>query len=207
MTSKITKILIKIIALSGMIIAGYLIYSMFPVIKNKINPNGLNYCMKDSDCEFFGNIDDCNAGCYNKSFMPSIHKKGCPASMPVDCGCSNGKCNYQPKPIGTFDECSQLGYPVLDTYPKQCKFFDKIFIESTCTKDGTDYMMSLSEAKEIAMKSECGDNLKDIAVCNHVTGTYWIDLDSEKKGCFPACVIDVQNKTASINWRCTGLIK
>ena len=32
------------------------------------------------------------------------------------------------------------------------------------------------------------------------------DLDIEKAGCNPACVINVETRTAEINWRCTGLL-
>jgi len=41
--------------------------------------------------------------------------------------------------------------------------------------------------------------------CNEGTGTFWIQLNLTKQGCNPACVINVANKTAEINWRCTGL--
>jgi hypothetical protein len=40
--------------------------------------------------------------------------------------------------------------------------------------------------------------------CNSGTGTYWIDMTTEKEGCNPACVVNVKAKTAEINWRCTG---
>ncbi len=68
--------------------------------------------------------------------------------------------------------------------------------------------MPLAEAKEIAQKSECvkeGD-LKDRSSCNDFTGTWWLDLDVEKEGCEPACVVNVSTKKAEINWRCTGLL-
>jgi hypothetical protein len=42
--------------------------------------------------------------------------------------------------------------------------------------------------------------------CNIGTGTYWINLNLEKEGCNPACVVDIVNKSAEINWRCTGLV-
>jgi len=64
--------------------------------------------------------------------------------------------------------------------------------------------MILSEAKEIAMNT-CGE-LKEIYFCNENTNTWWIDLDLEKEGCAPACVVNVLDKSAEINWRCTGLI-
>jgi len=78
--------------------------------------------------------------------------------------------------------------------------------EEFCQKKGTDIKLSLSEAKDIAFLSECGDRLKDTYICNEITGTWWINLDIEKAGCNPACVINVETKTAEINWRCTGLL-
>lgn len=66
--------------------------------------------------------------------------------------------------------------------------------------------MSLSEAKEIAKNSECGDRLKDTYICNEDTGTWWLDLDIEKEMCNPACVVNVATREASINWRCMGAI-
>lgn len=68
--------------------------------------------------------------------------------------------------------------------------------------------MSLSEAKEIALESECVEegNLKEEYFCNENTGTWWLDLEVGKPGCSPACVINVSTGEAEINWRCTGLI-
>jgi len=81
-----------------------------------------------------------------------------------------------------------------------------IFPEEFCQKKDTDIKLSLSEAKNIAIQGQCGDKLKDTYICNEITGTWWIDLDIEKEGCNPACVINVETKMAEINWRCTGLI-
>ena len=67
--------------------------------------------------------------------------------------------------------------------------------------------MNFTEAREIALASECGDNLSIDRWCNEGTGTYWIGLTTEKEGCNPACVIDVAAKTAEINWMCTGLVE
>ncbi len=47
---------------------------------------------------------------------------------------------------------------------------------------------------------------RDKIICNESTGTWWIDLAIQKKGCAPACVVDVAIKKAEINWRCSGLI-
>jgi putative hemolysin len=67
--------------------------------------------------------------------------------------------------------------------------------------------MSLEEARKIAADSECAQTgqLKEQAVYNPNSGTWWIDLAAEKPGCSPACVVDVKTKTAEVNWRCTGL--
>jgi hypothetical protein len=67
--------------------------------------------------------------------------------------------------------------------------------------------MSLAEAKQIALASECSEGaLKDTHMCNADTGTWWIDLDIEKEGCNPACVVNVKTKQAEINWRCMGVV-
>jgi hypothetical protein len=77
--------------------------------------------------------------------------------------------------------------------------------EEYCAKTDTE-KLSLAEAKEIAIASECGSTLKETYMCNQDTGTWWIDLDIEKQGCNPACVVNVATKQAEINWRCTGAI-
>lgn len=66
--------------------------------------------------------------------------------------------------------------------------------------------LNISEAKEIAINSECGDRLKENYYCNNDTETWWIDLGIEKEYCNPACVVNVVTKEASINWRCTGAL-
>ncbi|MCP3682587.1 MAG: hypothetical protein GY861_07855, partial [bacterium] len=49
-------------------------------------------------------------------------------------------------------------------------------------------------------------SIKNTYMCNPDTGTWWIDLDIDKEGCNPACVVYIDDKTAEINWRCTGVI-
>ena len=77
-----------------------------------------------------------------------------------------------------------------------------------CVDGNTGERMTLLEAKEIALKSECvkEGNLKNESFCNQDTGTWWLDLDITKESCAPACVINVTTKKAEINWRCTGLL-
>ena len=80
--------------------------------------------------------------------------------------------------------------------------------EQLCVKLDSDASMTLTEAIDIANKSDCvaeGELLESF-FCNEDTGTWWIDLEIDKPGCAPACVIDVEKGSAEINWRCTGLI-
>ena len=114
--------------------------------------------------------------------------------------------------VNSFYDCIKAGYPVMESYPRQCKTPDgRTFVEGEehCIAPGGE-SMSLFEAREIAINSECGNRLKEsyleFSMCNADTGTWWIDLDIEKEGCNPACVINIVTKTAVINWRCTGLI-
>jgi len=107
----------------------------------------------------------------------------------------------------TFKECIEAGNPIIESYPRQCETSDgRTFIEEFCSKKDTQELLTLIDAKQIAINSECGDRLKEPSICNQDTGTWWIDLDIEKEGCNPACVIDVVTKEASINWRCMGVI-
>jgi hypothetical protein len=135
----------------------------------------------------------------------------------------------------SFEECVKAGYPVLESHPRQCRTPEgKSFAEESCMG------MGFEEAKQIAIKSDCGDRLivncscpegymkegeacnpkcyyntpkclqpsvacQKSYFCNTNSQTWWIDLNISKQGCSPACVIFVENKTAEINWRCTGL--
>ena len=80
--------------------------------------------------------------------------------------------------------------------------------EETCTKVNTSYTMGLTAARDIAQESECMENgtLTGSYMCNEYTGTWWLDLDTVKEGCSPACVVNVETEEAEINWRCTGLM-
>lgn len=79
---------------------------------------------------------------------------------------------------------------------------------SDCT-NYNGYRMTFNDARNIALNtSACTivGSVSQNAYCNSNTGTWWLDLSqSSYSGCNPACVIDVQNRSASVNWRCTGL--
>jgi hypothetical protein len=68
--------------------------------------------------------------------------------------------------------------------------------------------MTIGEAMEIAGNSDCvkDGNLTQDYVYNNYTKTWWINLDTKKNGCLPACVVNAETKTAEVNWRCTGAI-
>ncbi len=76
------------------------------------------------------------------------------------------------------------------------------------TVEFTDLPAPMSEkiARSIAETSECIKDgaLKDNALYNESSKTWWIDLNIDKPGCNPACVI-YEDETVEINWRCTGL--
>ncbi len=50
--------------------------------------------------------------------------------------------------------------------------------------------------------------LSSSSFCNPVTATWWTDLVpyTNQSGCNPACVVDMTTRTASVNWRCTGIM-
>ena len=79
-----------------------------------------------------------------------------------------------------------------------------------CVKKDTGSIMSHVEALQIAKQSPCkkeGIIFPFSHNCNEYSGTWWINMIvSNHKGCFPACVVDIETKNAKINWRCTGLI-
>lgn len=78
--------------------------------------------------------------------------------------------------------------------------------EESCSN--TADSMTIEEARVIAQNSECIANgtLKDTYFYNNNSKTWWIDLNIEKQGCAPACVVMEESRTAEINWRCTGAI-
>ena len=202
-----SKVLINIAILFILIGLFYWAYTLMPNLNQKIIPKGLNYCLIDSNCAVFGKTGDCNCGCYNKSYFPSKIKEGCFCLAPISCRCVKGQCKEIFEEIKNFNDCVNAGYLIMESYPRQCKVSDETFTEDYCIKEDTGDVLTLSNAKEIAINSECGDNLKETFICNKITGTYWIDLNLEKKNCNPACVISIENRTAEINWRCMGLIE
>jgi len=111
--------------------------------------------------------------------------------------------------VTNFDECAAAGYPVMESYPRQCSDGKNTFIEIIEEPVVT---MTKEEAMRIAENSECAvkGDLTDTAEYNDYTKTWWIDLtmrpEFENELCNPACVVWAENGKAEINWRCTGAI-
>lgn len=64
-----------------------------------------------------------------------------------------------------------------------------------------------SEALAIAKNSDCAKSgeVQTESFYNENSKTWWFTLKADKAGCNPACVV-AADRTAEINWRCTGLI-
>lgn len=113
-------------------------------------------------------------------------------------------CVFGEDQIDSFEDCVYYGYPVMESYPRQCRVGDELFIEGYVgTLDG----LSLEEARHLAEKSECSaeGELSEVFNYNGNTKTWWFDIVLEKDGCSPACVVSEETRSAEINWRCTGL--
>lgn len=84
-------------------------------------------------------------------------------------------------------------------------------VKQSCVREWEDPCIAgaknLTWAREVAMGSPCVQEggLTDTFVYNNNTRTWWIDLNINRTGCAPACVVYEENGTAEINWRCTGL--
>ncbi|MBW3014599.1 hypothetical protein KY335_05160 [Candidatus Woesearchaeota archaeon] len=109
--------------------------------------------------------------------------------------------------IDSFEDCIAAGNPAMESYPRQCMTKDGVsYTEEVFQRAKPKY--NLAQALVIAADSDCvadGWLVEDSALYNPETRTWWIDLEIEKEGCAPACVVS-ESGSAEINWRCTGLI-
>ncbi|MDD2655791.1 MAG: hypothetical protein PHQ80_03945 [Candidatus ainarchaeum sp.] len=66
-----------------------------------------------------------------------------------------------------------------------------------------------AQARAVAESSPCMDDgalTAAPATYNENSKTWWFEMDIERQGCSPACVVSEDTSTAEINWMCTGLI-
>lgn len=103
-----------------------------------------------------------------------------------------------------FEECAEEGGSIMESYPRKCRHDGETFVEPSCSDE--ENVLTLKDAKQIARESECSDRLTGNYSCNNASGTYWLDLGIQKEGCNPACVVDIEHRNATINWRCTGFV-
>jgi hypothetical protein len=111
--------------------------------------------------------------------------------------------------IDTFEKCVAAGKKVLGEKPnRRCIVDDKLaYIEIESCAAPTGESMSFFDAERLFERSQCSrEGSPDKHYCNETTGTWWIDIVAYRKGCSPACVIDVVTKKTEVNWRCTGAI-
>ncbi|OGT08066.1 MAG: hypothetical protein A2X78_04570 [Gammaproteobacteria bacterium GWE2_37_16] len=100
---------------------------------------------------------------------------------------------------------------ILFTYLLFGSFFfsQQILAKEYCTKNNTTAKMSFTEAQQIASASkECVKvgKFKKNHWCNEISGTWWIGLHTKKTNCSPACVINIVDKSADVNYMCMGLL-
>jgi len=112
--------------------------------------------------------------------------------------------------IDTFEKCVAAGKKVLGEKPnRRCIVNDDLaYIEIESCTAPTGESMSIFDAERLFERSQCSrEGSPDKHYCNETTGTWWIDIVAYRKGCSPACVIDVITKKTEVNWRCTGVLE
>ena len=99
------------------------------------------------------------------------------------CDCGEGGCFNGTSCLSlitSFDGCVAAGYPVMGSYPRQCRTPNgETFVEESC-QDGSGSILTLADAMEIAKASECGDRL--VVECRCPEGYV-----QEGEACNPEC--------------------
>jgi hypothetical protein len=69
--------------------------------------------------------------------------------------------------------------------------------------------MTIYDAQHAFDSSQCGleGSAKDNHACDETAGTWIIGIQTFRKNCDPACVINVVTKKAAIDWRCASTTK
>lgn len=110
--------------------------------------------------------------------------------------------------IANFEQCLAAGKLVMGDKPhRKCVVSDNLaYMEIETCVAPTGESMNYIDSINIYNRSQCNleGSMKGDPYCNETTGTWWIDIQTYRKGCNPACVINVATKKSEINWRCTG---
>ena len=64
-----------------------------------------------------------------------------------------------------FETCAATGNPVMESYPRQCRYNGQTYAEESCS-DENGNIISLGDAFKTAVESECGNNLVFECNCN-----------------------------------------
>jgi hypothetical protein len=167
----------------------------YPVIKTYpgkcTTPDGQIFIQKVSDAAVT-NFDECADAGYpiQESYPPRCIADGV-SYTEENCQDGNGH-------ILTLSDAVDIG--------KESACGDSLIVACVCPEgmvkegDACNPSCYYSEPRCLAPSRQCEKS----TFCNE--GTYWIDLNLNKTGCSPACVINLENRTAEINWRCTGLL-
>ncbi len=214
-----SKGIVAVIIIIIVVVVGYLVYQYF-VTPGEPSPPPEEPQTLEEACIASGGTVATLLCCTETSDFPNMCVAGPCGCAPENshevkiCDCGEGKCfdgETCHSEVTSFEQCVQAGYNVTGDAPRQCQTPDgRVFTEGgeTCVA-GSGASMSLFNAQEIAAGSECAEQgtIKETGVCNSETGTWWLDFEPSepKEGCNPACVIDIEQNTAEINWRCTGL--
>lgn len=121
-----------------------------------------------------------------------------PLPSPSNCKVWFDGCNTCSKTTpGGLEACTRMACPSTNTQQSYCReYFDTTLTE----KDARSIAIA-------ACSSIPGGTLSEHATYNEISKTWWFSgTPNNPSGCFPACVVSDQTKTAEINYRCTGLL-
>ena len=130
-----------------------------------------------------------------------------------DYGFEHDMYNAGSSPLGAERSILKLGNIGCELYIRDVEMKGSTDMGLLCAslpKEATDVgpkPMSEKRARSIAEIGVCVEDgaLKENAFYNENSKTWWIDLDVDRPGCSPACVV-FEDESVEINWRCTGLI-
>jgi hypothetical protein len=108
--------------------------------------------------------------------------------------------------IKTFEQCVAAGKKVTGIKPhRTCQVNDKLqYLEIELCAAPTGEFLNIYDAQKVFDMSQCSreGSAKETHYCDAKAGAWVIDIQTYRKGCNPACVIDVKTKTGKVDWRC-----